>query len=239
MATANINGIRLSYELSGTGEIPLVFVHGSWVSHHDWDLVVPGFAESFQILTHDRRGHSDSERPTKPSSIRDDVNDLASLIENLGLAPAWVVGNSFGGSITLRLAGQRPDLFRGLIVHEPPLFSLLSDDPHWAPLLEEARLKLAAVAELITSGNHAGAAELFIESVVLGPGSWPKVPIRIKSIVIENAPTFLDEVNDSEQLAFDRERIRISRVRCSSPAVQRALRHSPRWWQSSPKYCPR
>jgi hypothetical protein len=47
MATANVNGIRLFYKLSGTGEIPLVLVHGSWVSHHDGDLVVPGLADSY------------------------------------------------------------------------------------------------------------------------------------------------------------------------------------------------
>ncbi len=208
MATANVNGIRLFYELSGTGEIPLVLVHGSWVSHHDWDLVVPGLADSFRVLTYDRRGHSESERPTKQGCIREDVNDLAALIEHLGLAPAWVAGNSFGGSITLRLAGERPDFFRGLIVHEPPLFSLLSDDPIVAPMLSEVGLKIAAVAELIASGDHAGAAELFVESVVLGPGSWPRVPPQLKSTIIENAPTFLDEVNDSEQLAFDLEWIK-------------------------------
>ena len=57
--------------------------------------------------------------------------DLAALIEHFGLAPAWVIGNSFGGSITLRLAGERSDLLRGVMVHEPPLFSLVADDPLW------------------------------------------------------------------------------------------------------------
>ena len=41
MAMAQVNGVRLFYELQGTGEVPLVLVHGSWDSHHDWDLVVP------------------------------------------------------------------------------------------------------------------------------------------------------------------------------------------------------
>src|SRR5262245_17929421 len=38
MATVKVNGVRLFYELNGTGDIPLVLVHGSWDSHHDWDL---------------------------------------------------------------------------------------------------------------------------------------------------------------------------------------------------------
>ena len=81
------------------------------------------------MLTYDRRGHSQSERLSGQGSVREDVADLAALIEDLRLAPAWVAGNSFGASITLRLAGERPDLLRGLIAHEPPLLSLLADDP--------------------------------------------------------------------------------------------------------------
>lgn len=136
MATARVNGVRLFYELHGGGVVPLVLVHGSWDSHHDWDLVVPRLGKSFRVLTYDRRGHSQSERLSGQGSVREDVADLAALIEDLRLAPAWVAGNSFGASITLRLAGERPDLLRGLIAHEPPLLSLLADDPIVAPMLE-------------------------------------------------------------------------------------------------------
>ena len=116
-----MNGVRLFYELKGTGSIPLVLVHGSWDSHDDWDLVVPRLADSFRILTYDRRGHSKSERPAGQGTVREDVADLAALMGQLGLVPAWVAGNSFGASIALRLAGERPELFRGFIGHEPPL----------------------------------------------------------------------------------------------------------------------
>ena len=45
MATAKVNGVRLFYELHGAGAVPIVLVHGSWDSHHDWDLVLPRLAE--------------------------------------------------------------------------------------------------------------------------------------------------------------------------------------------------
>ena len=102
MATAEVNGVRLFFDLNGTGAVPLVLVYGSWDSHHDWDLVVPRLADSFRILTYDRRAHSESERPTGQGSVREDVADLAALIDHLGLAPAWVVGNSFGCTEGLR-----------------------------------------------------------------------------------------------------------------------------------------
>ena len=198
-----VNGVRLSYEISGTGEIPLVMVHGSWLSRRTWVPVVPYLAESFRVLTYDRRGHGQSERPSGQGNVREDVADLAALIEHLGLAPTWVAGQSFGGSITLRLAGERPDLLRGITAHEPPLFSLIADDPDVGPMLEGLFAPLnVAVTERIASGDHAGAAEQFVEGA-LGKGMWARFPAEIRQTMIENAPTFLDEANDPDQLAFD------------------------------------
>ena len=208
MPTMTINGVRLFYELSGARDVPLVLVHGSWNSHEDWRLIVPRLAPSFRVLTYDRRGHSQSERPPGQGSVREDVADLAVLIEELGLAPAWVVGSSFGGSITLRLVGERPDLLRGVIAHEPPLFSLLAGDSTQAPMLQQASEAIVAVVQRIAAGDHAGAAEQFIETVALGPGTWATLPPEACRVIIENAPTFLDEALDPEQLAFDIERIR-------------------------------
>jgi pimeloyl-ACP methyl ester carboxylesterase len=208
MPTAKVNGVRLFYELTGTGAVPLVLVHGSWNSHHAWDLVVPRLVDSFRILTYDRRGHSQSEGATGQGSVREDVADVAALIEHLGLVPAWVVGNSFGASIALRLAGERPGLFRGLLAHEPPLFSLLGNDPALAPLLAEVRQRIGAVVGRIASGDHAGAAEQFVESVALGPGTWVQVPPDVRHTFIENAPTFLDEASDPEALGFDLDWVR-------------------------------
>jgi pimeloyl-ACP methyl ester carboxylesterase len=119
-----------------------------------------------------------------------------------------VAENSFGASVALRLAGQRPDLFRGLIGHEPPLFSLLGGDPALAPLLEEVGQRIGAVVERIAGGDPAGAAEQFVETVALGPGMWAQLPPELRQTLIENAPTFLDEARDPEQFAFDLEWVR-------------------------------
>jgi pimeloyl-ACP methyl ester carboxylesterase len=203
MATATVNGVRLFYELGGAGDTPLVLVHGSWGSLHGWDAVAPALRRSFRVLTYDRRGHSQSERPARQGSVREDVADLAALIEHLGLAPAWVAGSSFGASITLRVAGERPDLLRGLSAHEPPLFALLADEPAVAPMLAEVGRRIDAVVERIASGDHAGAAEQFVETVALGAGAWAQLPPEIRQTFVDNAPTFLDEARDPEQLTLD------------------------------------
>lgn len=202
MPIAPINDVQLFYELSGRGEIPIVLVHGAWASHHTWDAIVPTLAEPFRVVSYDRRGHSQSERPPGQGSIREDVADLATLIEHLGLTPAWVVGNSYGALIALRLAGERPERLRGLSVHEPPLFSLVESDPSAAVALEALKKREAAVLERIASGDNEDGAELFIETIV-GPGAWEKLPASYQQELIYNAPTFLDENRDPEGLYFD------------------------------------
>jgi pimeloyl-ACP methyl ester carboxylesterase len=85
-----VNSVGLYWERTGESGDPLVLVHGSWGNHHNWDVVVPGLSRSFRVLTYDRRGHSQSERPTRTGSVLEDVADLAALIEHLRLAPAHI-----------------------------------------------------------------------------------------------------------------------------------------------------
>src|SRR5436309_6206757 len=152
MPAARINGVELYYELSGSGE-PLVLVHGSWGDHHNWDPVVPALADWFRVLAYDRRGRSASERPAGQGSVFEDADDLAQLIDELGLAPAHVAGNSFGAVIVLRAATRRPEVFRSLMAHEPPLFPLLAGT-ELEPAMAEVQQRVGAVAELLEGGDH-------------------------------------------------------------------------------------
>src|ERR1044071_939064 len=110
MPTGHVNGTELYFEVTGSGA-PLVLVHGSWGDHHNWDPVAGALGERFQVVTYDRRGHSASERPAGQGSVFEDADDLAALIEHLGLGPAHIVGNSFGAAIALRAAVRHPEVF--------------------------------------------------------------------------------------------------------------------------------
>jgi pimeloyl-ACP methyl ester carboxylesterase len=200
-----VNGVRLYYEIHGSGE-PLALVHGSWGDATGWAFVLPSLAESFRVLIFDRRGHSRSERPETAGSVDEDGDDLAALLEALDMAPAHVVTNSYGGNIALRLAARRPDVFRSLSCHEPPLWSLLEDDPESQAMLQQGASSLTAVAARISDGDNEGAARQFVEEVAFGPGAWEnELPPEVRAIFVQNAPTFLDELQDPEQLRIDEE----------------------------------
>jgi pimeloyl-ACP methyl ester carboxylesterase len=210
MPFATVNSVALYYEITGTGE-PMVLVHGSWGDHHNWDTVVPMLSQSFQVVTFDRRGHSQSQSQTGSGqgSFAEDADDLAAFIEQLDLAPAYVVGNSGGAAIALRLAAKRPDLCRSLVIHEPPLIGLLEGRPEFEPMLAEFSARVGAVVELLRAGQMQGAAQRFVETVAFGPGTWSTLPQPIRDTFIGNATTFLDESNDPEGLTLDLSSLRV------------------------------
>ena len=215
MPVSAVNGIGLFWDITGDAGDPIVLVHGSWGDHGNWASVAPALARRFRVLTYDRRGHSRSERPGGQGSVREDVADLAALLEDRQHAPAHVVGTSFGASIVLRLAAERPDLFRSLIVHEPPLFGLLKDDPAAGPALAALNERIAAVAALLTVGDLKGGARQFVETIAFGPGAWQDLPQPVKETFVFNALTWLDEVHDPEALEIDLTGLR----RFSAPAL--------------------
>jgi len=202
MPFASVNSVELYYEITGRGE-PMVLVHGSWGDHHNWDAVVPLLNRLFQVVTFDRRGHSQSQTGTGQGSFAEDAEDVTALIGQLDLAPAHVVGNSGGAAIALRLAARRPDLCRSLVVHEPPLIALLDGRPEFQGMVAGFYARVGAVVELLRAGQIQAAAQRFVEIVAFGPGAWSTLPQPIRETFIRNAPTFLDESNDRDGLKLD------------------------------------
>ncbi|GIH17990.1 alpha/beta fold hydrolase [Rugosimonospora africana] len=141
-----VNGARLHYELRGTGPA-LAFVPGGLVDSAHYAEVAGLLADAFTVLTYDRRGNAGSPRPTgwHSTDLGEQADDLAGLIESLGLAPCAIWGGSLGGLVLLELLARRPGLVRAAIVHEPPLFSVLDIGDRIAGQL--ATLAAAAVRD--------------------------------------------------------------------------------------------
>lgn len=203
MPISLVNGLRLYSESRGDHGPPVILVHGSWGDHHNWDAVVGGLARTFRVLTYDRRGHSQSERVATQGSVEEDVADLGALIAANHLAPAHVVGNSFGAIITLKLATTRPELFASLTVHEPPLIGLLRNDP----ALSLVQPRIAAVIATLQSGQTELGAEQFVETVAFGPGTWQKLSPEMRHTFVFNASTWLDEMNEPGAFTLDLDRL--------------------------------
>jgi len=203
MPVGKFNGVQLFWEQTGSKGEPLVLVHGSWGDHHNWDMVASEFAKSFRVLTYDRRGHSESERLATQGSVSEDVDDLIALITQLNLSPAHIVGNSYGAGIVLKAAIKRPDIFRSMVIHEPPLLGLLNDNPDAQNTLQMVNKRISVVLDLIAAGNLEKATEEFMEKIAMGPGSWEKLPDFTKKRFVYNVLTWYDEMQDPQSFQID------------------------------------
>jgi pimeloyl-ACP methyl ester carboxylesterase len=196
-----VNGVELAVQVAGSGP-PIVLVHGSLDDHRAWERIVPRLAESHLVLTYDRRGHGGSSCPPGQGRISEDVEDLAGVLRALELKAPLVVGHSYGSCITMLLGAHHPGLTGGLLVHEPPLFTLLRDDASSRQLAEEASEHLRRAADLITGGAVAQGLRHFVDHAAFGPGTWDTLfTSEIRRTCLANAGTWLDQSRDPTRLA--------------------------------------
>ncbi|MFD5507244.1 alpha/beta fold hydrolase [Streptomyces sp. NPDC127051] len=226
MAQVRADGVNLFYERTGTGD-PLVLVHGSWTDHRAWQPAIDADVKaSFAVVAYDRRGHGGSDPAPGQGTRRQDEDDLAALIEGLGDAPAHVAGNSFGASVVLGLAARRPELFRSITAHEPPLVDVVANDPAVLAQLQPTMTSVDAVLDHLRKGEDGPGARLFVEEVAMGPGMWDKLPQDMREVFVAHAQTWLDEQSDPQWASLDLDGLSA----CTVPVMLSGGTESPGWF---------
>jgi pimeloyl-ACP methyl ester carboxylesterase len=112
---AEVNGINLYYETVGTGR-PLILLHGGLGSGEMFGPILPTLAEHHQVITIDLQGHGRTADIERPIDIRLMADDVAALIDHLGLDKPDLVGYSLGGGVALVTAIKYPTKIRRLVV---------------------------------------------------------------------------------------------------------------------------
>ena len=108
MAYAEVEGVRLYYEMVGGGH-PVVFVHGHGLDSRMWHGQVDRVARSYTVVCYDLRGHGRSEAPPTGYSLAHYAQELHDLVGHLGLRRVSLVGLSMGGNIAIEYALNHPD----------------------------------------------------------------------------------------------------------------------------------
>ena len=119
MSTIERDGVKLGYEESGSGDPPLLLVHGwsgnRWFMHEQ----AAHFAADHRVVSVDLRGHGESDAPEQEYTIDGFADDLAWMIGELGLDHPIVVGHSMGGTVVVQLAASRGNLLGGIVLLDP------------------------------------------------------------------------------------------------------------------------
>jgi pimeloyl-ACP methyl ester carboxylesterase len=108
----------VEYHVGGAGE-PLLLVHGLGGSAENWVEVVPELAQRYRVIAIDLPGHAGSGALPRGATMDEFAGAAASVLEAEGVEHAVVAGHSLGGLVALRLARNRPDLVRGLLLVAP------------------------------------------------------------------------------------------------------------------------
>jgi pimeloyl-ACP methyl ester carboxylesterase len=112
---AEVNGINLYFETIGTGR-PLILLHGGLGSSEMFGPSLPTLAERHQIIAVDLQGHGRTADIDRPIDIRLMAEDIAALIDHLGLDKPDVVGYSLGGGVAFFTAVKYPEKVGRLVM---------------------------------------------------------------------------------------------------------------------------
>jgi pimeloyl-ACP methyl ester carboxylesterase len=112
---ADVNGIRMYYEVHGTGQ-PLVLIHGGGSTiQSSFGRLMPELAKTHRIIAVELQAHGRTSDRKAPESFEQDADDVAALLQQLGVARADILGFSNGGSTALQVGIRHPERVRKLV----------------------------------------------------------------------------------------------------------------------------
>ena len=112
---AEVNGIKLYYETHGSGR-PMILLHGGLGTGEMFAPILPVLAEHHQVILPDLQAHGRTADIDRPLDIRLMADDIAALIDHLGLDRPDVVGYSLGGGVGFFTAVKHPEKVGKLVM---------------------------------------------------------------------------------------------------------------------------
>ncbi len=194
---APINGLKLYYEIHGTGA-PLVLLHGAYMNTNTLQPLLSNLARTRQVIALDFQAHgrtADIDRPLRMELLADDV---AALIQFLNLPQADIFGYSMGAGVAIQVVLRHPQLVRKLVAA-----SVSYNTAGMYPELIEA---MNNITPEVFEGTPS---KTEYDKVAPDPANFPKLVEKMKDLDLEvydwtaesiksiKAPTFL-LVGDSD-----------------------------------------
>jgi pimeloyl-ACP methyl ester carboxylesterase len=115
VTTAVLGGVRLAYDVQGTGE-PLLLIQGLGYGRGGWGPARGLLAERFQVVSFDNRGAGESDVPSGPYTTAQLAGDALAVLDAVEIDGANVIGLSLGGMVAQELVLARPERVRKLVL---------------------------------------------------------------------------------------------------------------------------
>lgn len=118
---ANVNGVKIHYLKAGTGNKPLVLIHGFGDTSRMWIPLFDEFGKDYTIIAPDMRGLGDSSRPATGYDKKTVANDIRELVKSLGYEKIDLVGHDIGVAVAYAYAAQYPNEVEKLALLDAPI----------------------------------------------------------------------------------------------------------------------
>jgi esterase len=201
MQTLRVNGYDVAYLDVGHGP-PLVCVHGTLGDFRTWSAVMGPLSKTRRVIAPSLRHFF----PEHWSGVGDDylmsqhVADTIAFIAQIDPGPVDLMGHSRGGHIAFRVAQQRPNLLRRLVLLEPggELDASLSPATSISAAPSPLASRIAGSVERIASGDIEGALQNFVDGID-GDGAWARLPAGPKQRLRDNVFTLLGQIGENRR----------------------------------------
>ena len=179
MALVEIDNFQMAYTDTGSGR-PVVLIHGYPFNRSLWNEQVAALSDSCRVIAPDLRGFGESETSDGPATMNRMAQDVAELLDHLGIARATIAGLSMGGYVALAFYKQLSSRVRALI---------LADTRAQADT-EEAKQTRAQQAEKALSEGMAGIADAMLPKLLTPEtvSKRPEIVKRVRDMMLKTKP---------------------------------------------------
>jgi non-heme chloroperoxidase len=215
VATPNLMNLQidvgqLHYTEQGKGQ-PIIFIHGSINDYRSWQFQMGPFSKKYHAISYSRRYAYPNNRAgndSKDNTIEDNSADLAELIRKLDLAPAHLVGHSYGAFVALYCAYRNPELVKTLVLGEPPIVPFLAkshqkDDVELSQAFRDNAEKPAIAA--FERGEVEKAVRVFLDGVMGKQNVFDQIPEQARRLILDNAKSLRGELESGMPASFTAE----------------------------------
>ena len=173
------DSIQLAYTDAGSGT-PVVFIHGYPFNRSLWNEQLDALSGSYRVVAPDLRGFGESDSPEGPATMNRMAQDVAQLMDGLGISRAVIAGLSMGGYVALAFYKQFPSRVSALVLA----------DTRAQGDTEEGKQTRAQQAEKALSEGMAGIADAMLPKLLTPEtvSKRPEVVKRIRDMMLKTKP---------------------------------------------------
>lgn len=199
---ADVNGLKMYYEVYGQGK-PIVLLHGSYMNIPlNWSNIIPLLAKDRKVIVAEMQGHGRTRDIPRELSYEGMADDVSGLLRHLKIDSADILGYSMGGGVAFQVAVRHPEQVRRLVV----LSGSYTHDGWWPDVeamyatINADMFKGSPIQKQYDSlGNDPAHFPEFVKKVIsidLKPYDWSK---DVKNI---QAPIFM-AIGDADGIRYE------------------------------------